>query len=148
MNCSTIRADLMNWLEGSLPPERSREIEKHLEVCEGCSGAAENIRSFMQYYSNRKDDTPAPFATTRILQRIESELARNTIGDNRRFISIMKPVTLALMFVIAVFAGFFVGKQGREKLSEQQQQKEIQEIQSDLRVTEITADENLFRTDK
>jgi anti-sigma factor RsiW len=44
MNCDELVEAVTDYLEGALTPEEAAEVDRHLEVCDGCVAYVQQIR--------------------------------------------------------------------------------------------------------
>ena len=72
MNCPD-REDLMLWLDGELPPERTRQIERHLEECSACRRAV-NAKKRMESLWRGNWQDPDDTAFTIMRRRLVSSV--------------------------------------------------------------------------
>src|SRR5262245_41790891 len=68
MDCNKAEKLLVEYLYQELSPEKTLEMEKHLEVCDACSKTLENWRAIHRGYQRSEEPPqPAPYMRQRIL---------------------------------------------------------------------------------
>lgn len=60
MRCDQAMARLWEFLDGELPEEKHRALERHLEVCGRCFPAYDFQRAYLQYTRNLAAQEHAP----------------------------------------------------------------------------------------
>ena len=147
MDCSFIRRNLFSYLEHQLSDKDNKEFEAHLISCAECSRIVSEFQSVTSVIDLRKTDEPNPFAGTRIIQRLESEI--ESIKEKREplFLRILQPFSVAALLVIAIIIGFSIVKQREPGISAIiNHQQEIQSIQSDLNIPDFVDEDETFFT--
>ena len=145
MDCSFIRRNLFSYQEHQLSDKDNKEFENHLLSCEECSRIVSEFQSVTSVIELRKTEEPNPFAGTRIIQKLESEM--ESIKEKREpvFIRILQPLSAAALLVIAVIIGFSIVKQREPGISAIiNHQQEIQAIQSDLNIPDFVDEDETF----
>ena len=100
---------LSEYVDGLLPPPEVRALEAHLETCESCRKAVNELREVVnRLRSDRVDNAPAD-----TWQRIASRLGTPTMQRNRgraaRYSEGVHPRTLRTFAVAAALTFTFVG---------------------------------------
>lgn len=149
MDCSFIRRNLFSYQEHQLSDEDSKEFEAHLLSCSECSRIVSEFKSVTSVIELRKTEEPNPFAGTRIIQKLESEMESNKEKREPVFIRILQPLAVAALLVIAVIIGFSIVKQREPGISATiNHQQDIQAIQSDLNIPDFVDEDETFFANK
>lgn len=147
MDCSFIRRNLFSYQEQQLSGKDKEEFEAHLHSCAECSQIVSGFKSVTSFIELRKADEPNPFAGTRIMQRLESEMADARKKASPFYLRILQPLSIAAFLVIAVIIGFSIVKQSDPGISATiNHQKKIQSIQSDLNIPDFVDEDETFFT--
>ena len=149
MDCLFIRRNLFSYQEHKLSDKDNKEFEAHLLSCAECSRIVSEFRSVTSVIDLRKDAEPNPFAGTRIIQRLESEMESNKEKREPVFIRILQPLAVAALLVIAVIIGFSIVKQREPEISAIiNHRQDIQAIQSDLNIPDFVDEDETFFANK
>ncbi len=149
MDCLFIRRNLFSYQEHKLSDKDTKEFEAHLLSCAECSRIVSEFRSVTSVIDLRKDAEPNPFAGTRIIQRLESEMESNKEKREPVFIRILQPLAVAALLVIAVIIGFSIVKQREPEISAIiNHRQDIQAIQSDLNIPDFVDEDETFFANK
>lgn len=150
MDCSFIRNNLFSYREKQLSGTDYKEFEDHLHSCNACSLVVSEFQSVISFMDEKKAVEPNPYISTRIIQRIESQIegAKNKSGPF--FQRILQPVLLSFLLLVAVVIGFSIVQQKEMRYSENTiHQKDIQAMKSDLYIPDfIDEDNTLFDNPK
>ena len=76
MRCSELTEVVTDYLEGALPPDEVAELERHLEVCEGCANYLDQMRETIRLTGRLGDDVIAPEAREALLQAFRTVMSR------------------------------------------------------------------------
>ena len=146
MNIVFIRRNLFSYQEYKLSDKDPKEFEVNLLSCAESSRIVSEFQSVTSVINLRKNAEPNPFAGTRIIQRLESEMESTMEKREPVFIRILRPMAVAALLVIAVIIGFSIVKQREPEISAIIiHQQDIRAIQSDLNIPDfIDEDETFF----
>ncbi len=101
MDCKKAETFLVDYLYQELSATRIVELEKHLEVCDGCTKTLESWRAIHEgYRKSAEESQPAPYLRQRIMIAAREELERKPSFTERLF-ALARP---ALILPVAVFA--------------------------------------------
>ncbi len=75
MTCDSLRETLVDYVDGRLEPAETRDVERHLEVCDNCSALVTDLRTIRAAAFMLDRHQPAPEAWTRLQAAIASEPA-------------------------------------------------------------------------
>ena len=149
-DCAFIRKNLFSYQEKQLSSMEYKEFEDHLHSCKECSQMVSEFQFVTSFIDEKKAVEPNPYISTRILQRIDSQIesAKNKLSPFLQ--RILQPVSLSFIILIAVVIGFSTVKQKATKYSESMiHQKSIQAMKSGLYIPEfIDEDNTLFDNHK
>jgi len=149
MDCSFIRRNLFSYQEHQLSDKDNKEFENHLLSCEECSRIVSEFQSVISVIELRKTEEPNPFAGTRIIQKLESEMESTKEKTNPLYLRILQPLSVATLLVTAVIIGFSIVKQREPGISAIiNHQQEIQAIQSDLNIPDFVDEDETFFANK
>jgi hypothetical protein len=145
MDCSFIRNNLFSYQERLLSDKENKEFTDHLQSCEECSKIVSDFHSVLSFIDEKKADEPNPYSSTRILQRIESQIEIVKNKPNPFFQRILQPIALSFFLLIAIFIGFSIVKQKATRYSESTiHQKDIQVMKSGLNIPDFIDENNTF----
>ncbi len=105
MNCKIIHDDLFLYAERSLPSDRMKTVESHLEECEDCRRFIEYLKESLMVIEREKESDYNPFLGTRILAELESVRERSLF--KRKWVTAFAFVTL---LIVAIIGGINLGK--------------------------------------
>lgn len=149
MDCSFIRRNLFSYQEHQLSDKDTKEFEAHLQTCPDCARIVSEFQSVTSVIDLRKTDEPNPFAGTRIIQRLESELESISEKTAPLYLRILQPLSIAALLVIAVIIGFSIVKQKEPEISAIiDHQQDIQAMQSDLNIPDFVDEDETFFANK
>ena len=149
MDCSFIRKNLFAYQEDHLSDKDNKEFEAHLLSCVECSWIVSEFQSVISVIELRKTEEPNPFAGTRIIQKLESEMESTKEKTNPLYLRILQPLSVAALLVTAVIIGFSIVKQREPGISAIiNHQQEIQAIQSDLNIPDFVDEDETFFANK
>ena len=149
MDCSFIRSNLFSYQEQKLPDKETKEFEAHLHSCAECSRIVSEFKSVTSVIELRKTDEPNPYAPTRIIRKLESEMENTREKTNPIYLRILQPLSVAALLVIAVIIGFSIVKQREPGISAIiNHQQDIQAIQSDLNILDFVDEDETFFANK
>ncbi len=149
MDCSFIRRNLFSYQEHQLSDKDNKEFEAHLHSCAECYRIVSKFQSVISVIDLRKTEEPNPFAGTRIIQLLESEIERNKEKAEPLFLRVLQPLAVAALLVIAVIIGFSIVTQREPGISAIiNHQQDIQSIQSDLNIPDFIDEDETFFANK
>jgi len=84
VNCRRHQELLSDYLEGTLSPPLSREVESHLQTCEDCSDLVASLKEVLSLFDNFQTPEPPSNLTELILERTRPALlaAREAGADH------------------------------------------------------------------
>ena len=116
MDCSTIQQKLADYMDGSLPPDEMKQIEKHLDVCETCRSYASELRKTIEALQGLDDIPSPPWLTQKVMQKVRAE-ARPKKGLLRKLffpLHIKLPLEAVATLLIAGAAVLIMKSMGPE----------------------------------
>jgi hypothetical protein len=144
-DCSFVRRNLFSYQEKQLPEKENKDFEDHLDSCRECARIVSEFQAVTLFINIKKTDEPNPFAGTRIIQRIESEMQRGKEQSSPILYRILQPVFVSVLMLIAVIIGFSIVKRGEPGIVESKNhENEITTIQSDLNIPDFIDEDNTF----
>ena len=75
MTCNSLNEALGDYLDGRLAPAETRDVERHLEVCDHCSALVTDLRTIRASAFMLDRHQPAPEAWTRLQAAVATEPA-------------------------------------------------------------------------
>jgi len=146
MDCSFINSNLFAILENTLSPGEQLEIDLHCKSCQECTRVISGFNETMSLIDKDKSKEINPFASTRILQRIESVWSLQSEKKQRVFLHVLQPAVLTFSLFLAILIGFSLGKKGMSSITEKSSpEQELQSIRSELFISDVTdEDKTLF----
>jgi len=108
MECKDYQADLIGFIQGTLPGERMERVSEHLGNCPECRSFATYLEGTLAMIAIEKEIEPDPFLAT----RIEGILQRTQLEPIRKgFTFKLIPALAFSLFILAgVAGGFGIGK--------------------------------------
>jgi len=70
MNCADLEILLCDYLDGTLPEARRREVEEHLLSCAACTETVRDVRGALAFMEKAADVEPPPELLTRIINEV------------------------------------------------------------------------------
>jgi len=143
MDCSNVRSNLFSYQEKQLSGMEYKEFEDHLHSCKECSLMVFEFQFVTSFIDEKKAAELNPYVSTRILQRIESQIDDAKNKQIPFFQRILQPVSLSFLLLIAVVIGFSIVKQKATTYTESIiHQQDIQAIKSGLYIPEFIDEDN------
>jgi len=145
MECSQVKENLIGFLDDELSPDQRYEFENHLCSCQACTALLSGVRGVYYRIGKERESEPNPFAGTRILQHIESELAARGNSDRPHPGWSLQPLWIAFSLMIAIVIGYSIGKQGNlnEKTSTANP-RSVETLRSDLFISDFVDEDKTF----
>jgi len=111
MNHKKIQKKILLYLDGDLLGDERDKMQEHLSTCSLCSKRLEALSKVWRLESAVERMKPSPYLWTRLEERIKQyECNRNLFTDMReRFGSLVRPAIFALLFLIAIVVGSYLG---------------------------------------
>ncbi len=106
MECKGIREKLSAYLEGALSSEEKRLIEEHLNSCQQCSSAVEDLKKTGEFLKNLEEVEPPAWMTRKIMARVRAEQEKKRGIFQKLFypLHIKVPIEAMATVLIAVLA--------------------------------------------
>lgn len=111
MNCKFVEENLIDIVEGELPPEMQKQIDAHLRSCSRCASLVEQFAQVWQVWEQPAHIESSPAFWTKLQRRIrESEEKKSLIlpileGWNRW----LRPIAAAATVLIGIVVGYHLG---------------------------------------
>ncbi len=108
MNCKKAETFLVEYLYQELSPTKIVELEKHLEVCDGCTRTLESWRGIHEGYRKSSHEEPlsAPYLRQRVMIAAKEELERKPTFTERLLV-FARPALILPVLVFAVLSILF-----------------------------------------
>lgn len=108
MDCSKAEKLLVEYMYQELSPEKTLEMEKHLETCDACAKTLENWRGIHRGFQRSNDiPQPQPFLKTRILAAAREEAERRP-GFVERLMVWVKPAIILPVVIFGLLVLLFM----------------------------------------
>lgn len=108
MDCSKAEKLLVEYLYQELSPEKTLEMEKHLETCDACAKTLENWRGIHRGFQRSNDiPQPQPFLKTRILAAAREEAERRP-SLAERLLFWVKPAVILPVVIFGLLVLLFM----------------------------------------
>ncbi len=145
MDCKQITDNLFAFHEGTIPHELHYSIEEHLSSCASCAKLNAGFKKYCDLIDIEKEAEPNPFATTRILQHIESAFNRPESRNTPLWLKIMQPVAIAFALMSGILIGSYSAKTRDSSTGHVTAKTEqIQFLKSDFYITEFTDEDRIL----
>ena len=110
MNCSEFTSNLFAFREGALPEELNNIYRDHLASCSACTRLLSEFSDLEMIIEMEKTAEPNPFATTRILQHIETEFEGPGTSNSPLWSRVLQPVSIAVALLCGILIGSYSSK--------------------------------------
>jgi hypothetical protein len=144
-DCTFIRDNLFSYVEEQLPEKKRKEFEEHLDSCKDCSMVVSGFKSVSSFIDKKKSVEPNPFTRTRILQRIENEIASGQNESSPFLLRVIRPISFSFIFLLATAIGFALGKQnGTSYSNTKNAPNDIQTLKSELNIPDFIDEDKML----
>lgn len=109
MNCKEINENLIFYVEGSLNPVNSSQVQKHLEGCDECRSSFLFLKDTLSVIEKEKRRDTNPYFSMKVMERLKIQSAPKQISGYFSFSSMYKPSLALLLTVLAIYAGIILG---------------------------------------
>ena len=145
MDCKQITDNLFAFHEGTIPDELHHSITEHLSYCASCAKLNTGFKKYHALIALEKEAEPNPFASTRILQHIESAFERPGSLNRPLWLKIMQPVAIVIALGSGILIGSYSAKTRDASTSQMTAKTEqIQFLKSDLYISEFTDEDKIL----
>ena len=104
-----VNKKLSAFIDDELNQEEREIVETHLEVCDSCREALEQLRTSWELLNDLPKADPSPHAYLKIKVRMECQKKERPLSLLERF---LVPATTAAALILGVWVGSIVGKNG------------------------------------
>lgn len=143
MDCGLVKYNMLDYAEGKVPADLSKEISDHLHSCIACQGYYTFMLNFLKTIDEEKAMTVNPFLFTRIEAKLKSDKEAPIITLRTRFIRTY--YYYAAVIIIALTIGLFTGKQLGNLLNKNENStvitSETEQLKQDFYLNEIEKDD-------
>ena len=105
MDCSDVRRLLSREIDGELDPSRLKELEAHLERCESCRRAREDLRETYALHRRLGEIEPPLTLVPEIMTAVEGPQRRSRFTG---FFRAAVPIAAAVVLILGIYAGVFL----------------------------------------
>lgn len=109
MNCNEIKENLIFYVEGSLNPVNSSQVQKHLDGCEKCQSFFLFLKYTLSVIDKEKRRDTNPYFSMKVMERLKSQSAAKQISGYFSFARMYKPSMAFFLMGLAIFTGIFLG---------------------------------------
>jgi hypothetical protein len=102
----------------------------------------DQLDQLLELEKNRK---PSPFAGTRIMQRLENEVAQNRPVPVYYRTRILQPVLVACALVAGIFIGSHLSEFQQNAVPETSSVTEVEQMRNELFIGDLTQDDHVFQ---
>ncbi|HUX59166.1 MAG TPA: zf-HC2 domain-containing protein [Bacteroidales bacterium] len=106
MKCNCLNSDLILYAEGSLPPERSDDLEFHIAECSECMEFLQFLKKLMTVVEKDKEIGQNAFLYTRIMAKMGAD-EKQTRFELKRLIPAF---AFSTILMAGIFGGINLGK--------------------------------------
>ena len=145
MDCAFVRNNLFSYQEQQLSDKELNEIEDHLHSCDECSRLVSEFQSITNLIDKKKSLETNPFIRTHIIQSIESQMRKPVKEPSLFFQSILRPILLSFILLLAIVIGFSIGKQKETRFSDTKtHQNDLQAMKTELNIPDFIDEDKTF----
>jgi anti-sigma factor RsiW len=109
MRCEEIKEILIFFVEGSLIPDKTNQVQKHLEVCHECRASYLKLKAVLSVIEKEKIHDVNPYFSMKVMERLKNKSGSHEVSANFHFIRILKPVLAVLLIGAAIYTGILLG---------------------------------------
>lgn len=109
MNCKEIKENLIFYVEGSMNPDKSSQVEKHLEGCDECRSSYLFLKDTLLVIEKEKIRDKNPYFSMKVMERLKRQSGSKQISGVFSFNRIYKPSLAFLLTGLAIYAGILLG---------------------------------------
>lgn len=118
MDCKKAETFLVEYLYQELSATRIVELEKHLEVCDGCTKTLESWRAIHEGYRRfAEEPLPTPYLRQRVMIAAKEELERKPTFTERLF-ALGRPALILPIVVFAIMTFLFYPHNQARKIAQ------------------------------
>ena len=118
MDCKKAETFLVDYLYQELSAVKIVELEKHLEVCDGCTKTLESWRIIHEgYRKSAEEPLPVPYLRQRVMIAAREELERKPSFTERLF-ALSRPALILPIVVFAVLSILFYPRKEATKIAQ------------------------------
>ena len=149
MDCKQFNDNLFALHEGEIPDELRQSMEEHLSSCAACAKVDAGFQTLAELIEIEKTAEPNPFATTRIMQRIDATFERTDSQNTPIWTRILQPVAIAFALLTGILIGSYTAKTGTPAANQVADKSEhIELLKSDFFISEFTDEDKILDLNK
>jgi hypothetical protein len=113
--CAFIRSHLISVAEKDIAGAASPDVQNHLDSCPECASLVQQFSRAWENPAPPADAQPSPSFFPRLIERIKAdeELRPGRRGPLTVVWRVLRPAAVAAVFLGGIFAGYEVGKAGK-----------------------------------
>lgn len=149
MDCEDFISKVFDYCDQKIAPEERDAFDRHLNGCRKCNMLYTRFSAVLATIDDdRKAETPA-FAETRMLAAIDRQMALSGKNPRYRLMPAFRPLLVMIALIMGIFIGWrfgmtrFTGEFHGDSYT-----GSIQEVKSELLITEFLDEERLFSIDQ
>jgi len=107
--CNEIKENLIFYVEGSLNPDKSSQVQKHLDGCDECQSFILFLKDTLSVIEKEKSRDTNPYFSMKVMERLKIHSGSMQISGYLSFGRMYKPSLAILLAGLAIYAGIFLG---------------------------------------
>ncbi|WP_323787007.1 HEAT repeat domain-containing protein [Psychroserpens sp.] len=144
MECKNIEEQLVDFIDGQLPPEDSQNIKQHIKSCDACKSNYEDTKALFLAFEKVKEETPSDNLRTGFYNLLEEEKQWHDdkivkLTESKKDFPWKQAFQIAAS-IILMFGGYFLGSHNSKQTANQEisaLQKETIELREDMMLAMI-----------
>ena len=149
MDCEKFKSKVFDCCDQNIAPEERDAFDRHLKECRKCSMLYTHFSAVLATIDDdRKAETPA-FAETRMLAAIDRQMSLPGKNPRYRLMPAFRPLLVMMALIMGIFIGWRFGMtRFAGEIHGDSYTGSIQEMKSELFITEFLDEERLFSIDQ
>lgn len=111
MNCGEIKQRLSAFQDKQLSEDEMQVIQNHLNFCESCSSAFQELQDVYRLLSHVETIEAAPYFWAKLSRRMKRSASKKSVWETMAapILRFAVPVTAMLVFLFALVIGIYLG---------------------------------------
>jgi len=149
MDCEKFKSKVFDYCDQNIAPEERDAFDRHLKECRKCSMLYTHFSAVLATIDDdRKAETPA-FAEARMMAAIDRQMSLPGKNPRYRLMPAFRPLLVMMALIMGVFIGWRLGmNRFAGEIHGDSYTGSIQEMKSELFITEFLDEERLFSIDQ
>lgn len=111
MKCKAIHKKLISFLDGDLPEEEMKQVQKHLNDCNKCFAFVTEMKKTFDVLGEEKSTDVNPFFYTRLKARLENEEEENPAPEKLPgLVKVFQPVFFSVLLLLGIYSGYKIAQ--------------------------------------